>query len=68
MLFDDEKMRTHTFIDNGTHVGLNVKPENSGEIIIIGTTVVPEFPIIAPLAIGLMTVLIVPFLRKFNLR
>ncbi len=64
---NDEKIFFHQYINNGTHVWVNMKPENSGEITIIGTTVIPEFPIFAPLAIGLMAILVMPFLRKFNL-
>ncbi len=55
-------------MSNETHVALNLKPQESGQITIIGTTVVPEFPIIAPLAIGFMMIIVLPFLRKFNLR
>jgi len=65
---DDEKIIQHKFNNNGTHVWLNMRPETSGEIIIIGTTVIPEFPIIAPLAIGFLMILTVPLMRKFNLR
>jgi len=51
----------------GTHVWLSMKPETVGEVSIIGTTVIPEFPIIAPLAIGFLMILIIPFTKKFNL-
>jgi len=45
------------------------RPIASGAIIgNSGTTVVPEFPIIAPLAIGLLMVIILPLARKINLR
>ena len=67
VFLDDEKILYHKFSNNGTHVGLNMKPETSGEIIIIGTTVIPEFPIIAPLAVGFLMILVVPLMRKFNL-
>ncbi len=65
---DDEKIGQHKFNNNGTHVWLNMKPETTGEITIIGTTVIPEFPIIAPLAVGFLMILVVPLIRKFNLR
>lgn len=61
MYFDDSK-------NNGTHVWINMKPNTSGEITIIGTTVIPEFPIIAPLAIGFLMIMMIPLFRKFNLR
>jgi len=68
VFLDDEKIGQHKFNNNGTHVWLNIKPETTGEITIIGTTVIPEFPIIAPLAVGFLMVLVVPLIRKFNLR
>jgi hypothetical protein len=67
VLLDDEKIFFHEYINNGTHVWVNMKPETTGEVAIIGTTVVPEFPIIAPLAIGFLMIMIMPFVRKFNL-
>ncbi len=68
VFLDDEKIWYHSYINNGTHVWVSMKPETSGEIIIIGTTVIPEFPIIAPLAVGFLMILVVPLMRKFNLR
>jgi len=68
VFLDEEKIFFHEYINNGTHVWLNMKPETPGEITIIGTTVVPEFPIIAPLAVGFLIILVVPLIRKFNLR
>jgi len=67
VLLDDEKILFHQYINNGTHIWLSLKPETSGAITIIGTTVIPEFPIIAPLAIGFLMILALPFTRKFNL-
>ena len=67
VFLDDEKIDQHKFNNNGTHVWLAMKPETSGEIIIVGTTVIPEFPIIAPLAIGFLMILTVPLMRKFSL-
>ena len=66
VLLDDEKIFFNQFNNNATHVWLNIKPESSGTITIIGTTVIPEFPIIAPLAIGFLMILVLPFTRKFN--
>ena len=43
-------------------------PNLSQEIEIIGTHVIPEFPIVAPLALGLIIVLALPLTRKFSLR
>lgn len=68
MIFlDEEKIFFHNYINNGTHVWLNMRPETTGEIIIIGTTVVPEFPIITPLVVGFLMILVVPLIRKLNL-
>jgi len=68
VFLNDEKIYFHDYINNGTHVWLNMKPEISGEIVIIGTTAIPEFSIIAPLAIGFLMIFLVPFIQKFNLR
>jgi len=68
VFLDDEKIDQHKFNNNGTHVWLNMRPETSGEITIIGTTVIPEFPIIAPLAVGFLMILVVPLMKKFNPR
>ncbi len=68
VFLDDEKIFFHEYLNNGTHVWLNMKPDSSGEISIIGTTVIPEFPIIAPLAIGFLMILAMPLMRKINLR
>jgi len=67
VFLDDEKIDQNKFNNNGTHVWLSIKPETTGEITIIGTTVIPEFPIIAPLTIGFLMILVVPLMRKFNL-
>jgi len=64
---DDEKILFQDYENNGTHVWINMKPSAIGKISIIGTTVVPEFPIIAPLAIGFLMIMMVPLIRKFNL-
>ena len=41
VFLDGEKILFHDYINNGTHVWLNIRPQNSGEVSIIGT-VVPE--------------------------
>ena len=66
VFLNNEKVLFHEYINNGTHVWLSMKPETIGEVSIIGTTVIPEFPIIAPLAIGFLMILIIPFTKKFN--
>ena len=63
----DEKIQSYEYINNGTHVWVSMKPDNSGNVSIIGTTVVPEFPLIAPLAVGFLMIVILPIIRKVNL-
>ena len=46
---------------------LNMKPETTGEITIIGTTVIPEFSMFIPLIMGFLIILTVPFMKKINL-
>ena len=66
VFLDDEKELFHEFNRNGTHAWINLRPDTAGEITIIGTTVVPEFPIIAPLVIGFLMILVIPFMKKFS--
>ena len=56
------------FYNNGTHVWLGFRPDTSGTIKIIGTTVVPEFPVFVPLAIGISAVLVLQFRNRLNFR
>jgi hypothetical protein len=67
IFLDDKKIKFQKTPISETHVLLNMKPETSGTVSIIGTTVIPEFPIIAPLAIGFLMILIIPFMKKINL-
>jgi len=64
---DEEKILKHEFFSNETHSWINIRPENSGAIEIIGTTVVPEFPMLAPLFVGIAIVLAFQLKNKFNL-
>jgi predicted DNA binding CopG/RHH family protein len=68
IFLDDEKIKFNKSMRGENHVVLNMKPNVPGEIEIIGTTVIPEFPIFAPLAVGFFIILILPLMRKFNLR
>jgi hypothetical protein len=65
---ENEKVQFQDHKNNGTHVWINMRPDTAGEISIIGTTVVPEFPIIAPLAIGFLMIMMAPLIKKINLR
>jgi len=67
VFLDGEKTFYHEFFSNGTHAWLNIRPESSGNIEIIGTTVVPEFPILAPLFLGIAAVIAIQLKNKINL-
>lgn len=67
VFLNDEKIPSHQYINNGTHVWLNIKPDVSGQLSIIGTTVVPEFSIMIPLIVGFFAILALPYMKKFNL-
>lgn len=64
---DDQKILKREFFSNGTHVWLNIRPENSGTIQIIGTSVVPEFPLFVPFFIGISAVILLQLKNKLNL-
>mgnify|MGYP001560520150 CR=1 FL=1 len=38
----DEKIFFHEYINNGTHVWLSIRPDNSGNVSIIGTTIISD--------------------------
>ena len=67
-LLDDEKIKHTKFVRDGGIVSLNLKPETTGQVTIIGTTVIPEFSMFIPLIMGFMIILTVPAMRKFSLR
>jgi hypothetical protein len=54
------------FHNNGTHVWLGFRPNTFGTVNIIGTTVIPEFPLFVPLVVGILLVIILQFRNKFN--
>ena len=67
VLLNDEKIQYSELNGKENNVSLIMKPESSGEIIIIGTTVIPEFSMFIPLIMGFLVVLTVPFMKKFSL-
>ena len=67
-LLGDEQILFSKFVREGNFVSLNMKPEISGQITIIGTTVIPEFSMFIPLIMGFMIILTIPLMRKFTLR
>jgi len=68
VFLEDKKLFKHEFFQNETHAWLNVRPNASGTVTVIGASVVPEFPLFAPLFIGLAAVIIMQFKNKINLR
>lgn len=68
VFLDDQKILKHEFFSNETHAWLNIRPDSSGTIHVIGTTVVPEFPVLAPLVIGIAAVIALQLKNKINLR
>lgn len=57
---------TTVFHDNGTHAWIGLRPNTNGTIQITGSTVVPEFPLFFPLAIGISMILILQFRTRFK--
>jgi hypothetical protein len=64
VFLDDQKILKHEFFSNETHAWLNFRPESSGTIQIIGTSVVPEFPVLAPLFLGIAAVIAIQLKTK----
>jgi len=67
-LLDDVQIKYTKFVRDGDIVSLNLKPQTTGQVTIIGTTVIPEFSMFIPLIMGFMIILTVPVMRKFSLR
>ena len=67
ILLNDEKIMYTKSSSKENYVSLSMKPESPGEIIIIGTTVIPEFSMFIPLIMGFLIILTVPFMKKFSL-
>ena len=67
-LLHDEKIKYTKFVRDEGIVSLNLKPETTGQVTIIGTTVIPEFSMFIPLIMGFLIILTVPAMRKFSLR
>ena len=65
---DEEKVFKHEYAVDKTHVQLNIRPETAGTIRIIGTSVVPEFPLFVPLVLGMSMVMVLVFRKSFAAR
>ena len=68
VMLEDEQIRYSKSFENENNVLLNIKPETTGQVTIIGTTVIPEFSMFIPLIMGFIIILTVPAMRKFSLR
>ena len=67
ILLNDEKIKYTKTSSKENYVLLSMKPESTGEIIIIGTTVIPEFSMFLPLIMGFLIILTLPLMRKVSL-
>ena len=66
LLLNNEKIQ-YSLIENENTVSLTFKPQSTGQITIIGTTVIPEFSMFIPLIMGFIIILTVPLMKKINL-
>ena len=67
VLLNNEKVQYSKFTQAET-ISLNLKPETTGKITIIGTTVIPEFSMFIPLIMGFFIILTIPMMKRFSLR
>ena len=68
VLLDGEKIDyQQQQVKDEKNILLSIKPQSTGEITIIGTTVIPEFSMFIPLIMGFLVVLTVPFMKKLSL-
>jgi len=65
---NDEKILKHEFSQNSTHVWVNIRPDTTGIVQIVGTSVVPEFPMLLPFVLGIAIVLGLQMKNRLNLR
>lgn len=65
---DEERIAAYVETNNGTHATLVMRPETAGDITIIGTTVIPEFTAMVPLAAGLLAAMAVPLFARLTPR
>ena len=68
VLKDEEKILKHEYLVNDTYVQLNIRPETGGHIQIIGTSVVPEFPLFVPLVLGMSMTMVLVFRKSLATR
>lgn len=66
VLHNGNKTAFHGYDISETRAGITVKPDTPGKITIIGTTVIPEFSVFAPLVAGFMALLVYPLLKRLS--
>ena len=65
---DEEKVLRHEYAVDESHVQLNIRPETAGTVRIIGTSVVPEFPLFVPLVLGMSMIMVLAFRKSLASR
>ena len=65
---DKEKVLRHENAVDESHVQLNIRPETAGTVRIIGTSVVPEFPLFVPLVLGMSMIMVLVFRKSLAAR
>ena len=68
ILLNDEKIYYSKHFRADDNVSLSFKPETTGQVTIIGTTVIPEFSMFIPLIMGFFIILTIPMMKRFSLR
>ena len=59
----NEEVRANEYHNNSTHAWLSVQAESGGDMEIIGTTVIPEFPLTVMLIVGFAVMVLVGVTR-----
>jgi len=65
---NDEKIIKYEFSQNSTHVWVNIRPDTTGTVQIVGTSAVPEFTMLLPFVLGIAIVLGLQMKNRLNLR
>jgi len=64
---EGKQILNHELIVEEGFVQLNIRPDTTGTIRIVGTTVIPEFPLFMPLLIGIIMVIAIHSKKNFSL-
>ena len=68
VLLNDKKLLKHEFYSDDTNIWLNIKPNATGKVEVIGTSAIPEFPLAAILVLATALIVATRYTNKFNLR